>query len=360
MDFLPLFFTGTFLAAGLYWFFFIYGSAERQGKLAVNLSGGSISSEKIQDKYKQYWSFFRRPEKIETTEKVPDFVDTFYNLVTDIYEWGWGQSFHFARPIPGKSYKEATRLHEEMVADLVKAKPGDRILDVGCGVGGPMRSIAAHSKANVVGITINDYQVQRARLHNRKAGLDSICEVVCGNFLEMPFSEESFDGGYAIEATCHAPKLEDVYSEIYRVLKPGSLFVSLEWVSTDKYDTANPEHVKIIEEIARGNALPGVKSYNDVAKAAKKVGFEVLKEEDLAKPPALPWWERLKMGRVAYWRNHVLVTILAALRIAPKGTLEVHKMLVEAADYLTRSGDAGIFSPMHLIVCRKPESSKSS
>ncbi|XP_022139528.1 24-methylenesterol C-methyltransferase 2, partial [Momordica charantia] len=207
MESVPLFLTGTLLAAGLYWFFFVYGSPERKGKSSVSLSAGSISSDKLQHKYEQYWSFFRRPEKTDAgeKEKVPDFVDTFYNLVTDIYEWGWGQSFHFARPIPGKSYKESTRAHEEMVADLVAAKPGDRILDVGCGVGGPMRTIAAHSGANVVGITINDYQVERARLHNKKAGLDSVCEVVCGNFLQMPFSEESFDGAYAIEATCHAP-----------------------------------------------------------------------------------------------------------------------------------------------------------
>ncbi|CAL1354295.1 unnamed protein product [Linum trigynum] len=58
----------------------------------------------------EYWSFFRTPSQIETTEKVPAFVDTFYNLVTDIYEWGWGQSFHFSPSLPGKSHRNATRL----------------------------------------------------------------------------------------------------------------------------------------------------------------------------------------------------------------------------------------------------------
>jgi hypothetical protein len=41
-------------------------------------------------------------------------------------------------------------------------------LQVGCGVGGPMRTIASTSGAHVTGITINDYQVERATYHNTK------------------------------------------------------------------------------------------------------------------------------------------------------------------------------------------------
>lgn len=355
MDSLTLICTVALVAAGgLYWFVCFFGSAEVKGKRAVQLTGGSIDKENVQDNYKQYWSFFRRPKEIETADKVPVFVDTFYNLVTDIYEWGWGQSFHFSPSLPGKSNREATRIHEEMAVDLLGVKPGARILDAGCGVGGPMRAIAAHSKANVVGITINEYQVKRARMHNKKAGLDSLCEVVCGNFLQMPFADNSFDGVYSIEATCHAPKLEEVYQEIYRVLKPGSLYVSYEWVTTELYKAEDPEHVEIIHGIERGDALPGLRTYKDIAEIAKKVGFEVVKEKDLAKPPSHPWWTRLKMGRVAYWRNHILVTILALLGISPKGTVDVHEMLFVTADYLAQGGEKGIFSPMHMILCRKP------
>ncbi|XP_010539826.1 PREDICTED: 24-methylenesterol C-methyltransferase 2-like [Tarenaya hassleriana] len=354
MDSAALFFTGALIAGGLYWFLCLLGPADQKGKSAVELSGGSISAEKVRDNYNNYWSFFRRPKEIKTTEKVPDFVDTFYNLVTDIYEWGWGQSFHFSPPIPGKSHREATRLHEEKTVGLIDAKPGHKILDVGCGVGGPMRAIAAHSRAKVVGITINEYQVKRARLHNRKAGLDSLCEVFCGNFLQMPFPDNSFDGAYSIEATCHAPKLEEVYAEIFRVLKPGSMYVSFEWVTTDKFVSEIPEHVEIIQGIERGDALPGLRSFSDIAATARKVGFEVVKEKDLAAPPENPWWTRLKMGRIAYWRNHIVVKILSAIGVAPKGTDDVHKMLVETVNYLIRGGETGIFTPMHMILCRKP------
>ncbi|KAF3442829.1 hypothetical protein FNV43_RR16747 [Rhamnella rubrinervis] len=51
---------------------------------------------------------------------------------------------------------------------------------------------------------------------------------------------------------------------------------------------------------------------------ARKVGFEVVKEKDLCKPSVKPWWLRLKMGKVAYWRNHMLVMVLAWFGIALK------------------------------------------
>jgi ubiquinone/menaquinone biosynthesis C-methylase UbiE len=56
----------------------------------------------------------------------------------------------------------------------------------------------------------------------KKAGLESLCEVVCGNFLEMPFPDNSFDDVYSMEETCCTPKLEEVYAEIFKVLKPRS------------------------------------------------------------------------------------------------------------------------------------------
>lgn len=109
-------------------------------------------------------------------------------------------------------------------------------------------------------------QVERAMYHNARQGLSAQCKAVRGNFLEMPFEAGTFDGAYAMEATCHAPTLEQarggqhlgllfvtpvrcgwqglrcmptartasraalpaeqVYSEVYRVLKPGAIFMT--------------------------------------------------------------------------------------------------------------------------------------
>ena len=63
----------------------------------------------------------------------------------------------------------------------------------------------------------------------------------------------------------------------------------------------------------------------------------------------------MAMGKLEYNINSVVVGILCALHLAPKGTNEVHSMLVNVAHWLMLGGKTGIFTPMHLIVCKKPE-----
>ena len=51
-------------------------------------------------------------------------------------------------------------------------------------------------------------------------------------------------------------QLEEVYGEVFRVLKPGGMFCSYEWVATKEFDPNDTEHVRIIDEINFGNGLP--------------------------------------------------------------------------------------------------------
>lgn len=53
---------------------------------------------------------------------------------------------------------------------IVQVRPGSKVLDVGCGVGGPMRNIAVFGDCHVQGITINQYQVSPASTRPPKLG----------------------------------------------------------------------------------------------------------------------------------------------------------------------------------------------
>lgn len=209
-------------------------------------------------------------------------VNAYYELATLFYEWGWGQSFHFAYQLPGETFKSAIARHEYYLAGRLGVKQGDAVLDVGCGVGGPMRNIAKFTRANVTGITLNEYQVIRGNELNAAAGLKGSARSVQADFLEIPFPDNSFDGVYAIEATCHAPKREKVYGEIFRVLKPGQFFACYEWCLTPLYDPNNAEHVLIKKRIEEGDGLPDMATQEEVVQALVNVGFEVIEARDMA------------------------------------------------------------------------------
>jgi 24-methylenesterol C-methyltransferase len=358
---------GTVASAGAYLFCTRRGrdaDGYRKKPTCFDLSGGSIERDRVLaewDGYEGAYGATGSREGIKDRSRTAQLVDVFYSLVTDIYEWGWGQSFHFSPKLPGKNWLQSEAAHEARVAVALGLGPGKKALDVGCGVGGPMRTIASVSGAHVTGITINEYQVGRARAHNAKLGLSSLTDVVRGNFLEMPFPDATFDAAYAIEATCHAPQLEVVFGEVARVLKPGGLFLSYEWVSTEKFDAQNKEHVRIIDEINFGNGLPEMRTWREAEEAGKKAGLELVTSIDLATASAGAgaWYGRLQE---LAWQNrvsHGVVSALDCVRVAPKGLRQVHEMLVNVATSLVAGGETGVFSPMHMLVFRKPEKAGS-
>lgn len=110
----------------------------------------------------------------------------------------------------------------------------------------------------------------------KAAGLADTARSVQADFMKLaPFTDNSFDGVYAIEATCHAPKREEVYGQIYRVLKPGKIFACYEWCLTPSYDKNNEHHRLIKKKIEEGDGLPDMATQEECVRALQAVGFEV-------------------------------------------------------------------------------------
>lgn len=329
---------------------------------------------------KKYFKFFER-ETGDTTEQEMEgrldqytsLTNAYYNLATDLYEYGWGQSFHFARYYKGEPFYQAIARHEHFLAHKMNIQKNQHVLDVGCGVGGPAREIATFTGANVTGLNNNDYQISRAEAYCARRNLSQQCSFVKGDFMNMPFKDNKFDMVYAIEATVHAPKLEGVYGEIFRVLKPGGTFGVYEWLMTDRYDDSNRAHREIRHGIEVGDGIPQMVKINVCLEALKKVGFEITFNEDLAEDDGyVPWyyplegklsnvqtpWDlatTIRMTKVGRYVTQSAIGLLERLRLAPKGTQQVGAALETAADALVAGGQQKLFTPMYLAVCKKPE-----
>ena len=111
-----------------------------------------------------YNSLFQDPIAVEKrNEQYQNLVKNYYSLSTDFFEYGWGQSFHFANRFHGETLAESIQRHESYLALRSQMKSGDKVLDLGCGVGGPLRRLAHLSGAHITGITISQYQIHRAK-----------------------------------------------------------------------------------------------------------------------------------------------------------------------------------------------------
>jgi sterol 24-C-methyltransferase len=127
------------------------------------------SNAAVQKEVSFYNSLFQGPTTIDKRkDQYKNLVKNYYSLSTDFYEYGWGQSFHFANRYRGETLAESLQRHESYLAMKMKLKTGDKVLDLGCGVGGPLRRIAYLTGAHVTGVTISQYQIQRAKVIGEK------------------------------------------------------------------------------------------------------------------------------------------------------------------------------------------------
>lgn len=291
----------------------------------------------------------------------------YYDLVTDFYEYGWGQSFHFAPRGQGERLDASIARLEHLVAARLGLRPGMKVLDAGCGVGGPMRSIARFSGASVEGVTINAYQVEKAQGHNRDAGLEGLCRAVQGDFTALTHPDDHFDAAYSFEAICHVEERSVVLRELARVVKPGGLIAGTDWCTTAAFRPGDPDHQRICTDIVEGNGLAPMMSMDANRAAFAEAGLELVESQDLAPcgPHDVPWYQPLQAG----WRTPTelrrttlgrgltgaMVRALEATRFAPKGTVATSDMLNRAADSLIEGGALGIFTPLFFFVARVPE-----
>ncbi len=303
-------------------------------------------------------------ELADRKENYRSLVNDYYDLVTDFFEFGWGQSFHFAPRRRGESFKESLLRHQRFLADQLSLKPGMQVLDAGCGVGGPMGNFARWSGANFVGVNINAYQIDRARVHVKD--VSELCRFIHTSYMQIPEENDYFDAAFAIESMPHAPDKTTAFREIFRVLRPGACFAGYDWCLTEDFDPEDRECLRIKQNIMVGNGLPDISSAHEVCNALRDAGFEILGARDLAPDadPETPWFRALQgrdfslmsIPRTPIGRSMMNLTLRIGewLRLTPQGARAVSTFLNNGADALVKGGESGVFTPMFFFLARKP------
>ena len=120
------------------------------------------------------------------------------------------------------------QMNAEVLARLQLNSEAPRLLDLGCGLGATLRSIAHRlPQARPEGLTRVPWQVTQAQALNQTAGLNKRIQVFEGNYENSNLPSANYDGAYALESSCHAHGTDKAafLAEAHRLLKPGARLV---------------------------------------------------------------------------------------------------------------------------------------
>ena len=192
-----------------------------------------------------------------------------------------------------RSAEDSLDVAQEAKLDLIcrklRLKPGERLLDIGCGWGGLIMYAAEHYGVDATGITLSENQAKLARERIQQAGLGNRCRVAIRDYRTLNASD-AYDKISSVGMIEHvgASHLAVYFDSAFRALKPGGLFMNHGIVSLSE-PRPRPVKERIFRKFWRADAFidtyvfPDGKltAAHDVIAAAEGVGFEVRDVESL-------------------------------------------------------------------------------
>ena len=126
---------------------------------------------------------------------------------------------------PADEFHSQGRTATRALAELAQIPPGSRVLEVGSGLGGPARFLAATYRCDVTGIDLMPEFCTVANELSRLTRLSERAQFRQGNALALPFDDGAFDCVWTIQTQMNIAEKRQFYGEITRVLRRGGQFV---------------------------------------------------------------------------------------------------------------------------------------
>jgi SAM-dependent methyltransferase len=150
----------------------------------------------------------------------------------------------------------------------------DRVLDIGCGLGGPARQIAAHYGCHVSGVDLTRDYVEAGNTLSRWLHLEDRVSLHHGDALALPFADGSFTAAYMLHVGMNIADKSALFSEVARVLRAGARFAIFDVMRTGDGELSYPLPWA---STADTNAIVSPRNYCDALSAA---GFDIASERE--------------------------------------------------------------------------------
>lgn len=157
-------------------------------------------------------------------------VARLYNFLARFGEEAEGGDYLHVGLFDGPNDTLAAAKHRltETATGRLSIRPGDHVLDLGCGVGLPAVQVSRRYDCEVTGVTIASDQAASAHTLIATEDRSSHVRVLVGDAHELPFAAGAFDAAMALESLLHMDR-DRALGELGRIVRPGGKLVLTDW-----------------------------------------------------------------------------------------------------------------------------------
>jgi tocopherol O-methyltransferase len=257
------------------------------------------------------------PDMISCATVTKKAIQRHYDLATVFYRLLWGPHIHHGLWEKDGSPLAAQRRLIDRLAVTVGLQRDEKVLDIGCGMGGSTIELASRYGCAVTGVTLSPVQCYWARLSAMWQGVSREVRFHCADAEHVEFPPDTFDVVWTVECSEHFFDKPAFFERAARWLRPRGRFGLCAWLAGNS-PGIEPE----VRAVGEGFLCPSFGTADDYGGWLESAGLVVRKFADLT-PEVIRTWEICQhrvqisgvslLGRMAGQRIRLFLDRFAAL-----------------------------------------------